>query len=117
MKNTTDTRNWQVSIDDPLAIVEGIDDITQCVYIILTTVPGSDPLRPMFGSDVYKYLDKPLESVRARIIYAVTEAITRWEKRIEVSACNVTQSAGKTKITIEGIIVGSAKQVTITSTI
>lgn len=117
MTITTDTRNWQVSIDDPLAIVEGIDDITQCVYIILTTIPGSDPLRPTFGSDVYKYLDKPLESVRAQIIYAATEAINRWEKRIEVTACTITRTASRTQITIEGTIVASAKQATIKTTI
>lgn len=117
MTTITDTRNWQVSIDDPLAIVEGIDDITQCVYIILTTVPGSDPLRPTFGSNVYKYLDKPLESVRAQIIYAATEAISRWEKRIEVAACTVVGDAGKTTITVAGTIVASAEQITITSTL
>lgn len=55
-----DTRNWQVSMDDPAAIVEGVDDIVQSINIILTTIPGSDPLRPEFGSNVYQYLDKPL---------------------------------------------------------
>lgn len=113
----TDTRNWQMSLADPQAIVEGLDDITQCVYIILTTIPGSDPLRPTFGSNVYQYLDKPLETVRARIIYAVAEAIGQWEKRIEVTGCSVTRNADKTTITIEGIIVASAKQITITSTL
>lgn len=58
-----DTRNWQVSMDDPAAIVEGVDDIVQSINIILTTIPGSDPLRPEFGSNVYQYLDKPLPSV------------------------------------------------------
>ena len=35
-----DTRNWQVSMDDPAAIVEGVDDIVQSINIILTTIPG-----------------------------------------------------------------------------
>lgn len=117
MTKKNDTRNWQVSIDNPLAIVEGIDDITQCIYIILTTVPGSDPLRPTFGSNVYRYMDKPLESVRAQIISAVTEAVGRWEKRIEVTGCTVIRDASRTRITIVGTIVASSEQVTITSTI
>lgn len=102
---------------DSQTIVEGIDDITQCIHIILTTIPGSDPLRSTFGSNVYKYLDKPLEAVRAQIIYAATEAIGRWEKRIEITGCSIVRNADKTTITIEGVIVASAKQITITSTL
>lgn len=113
-----DTRNWQVSLKDPAAIVEGVEDITQCIYIILTTIPGSDPLRPAFGSNVYKYLDKPLESVKAQIIYAIIEAVEQWERRIEISRCKVSRNAmGEITITIEGTITSSANQVTITTTI
>ena len=115
MANVKDTRNWQVSITDPSAIVEGIDDIAQCVYIILTTIPGSDPLRPTFGSDIYKYLDRPLETVKAKIIYAATEAVNRWEKRLEITGGKISRDASRTTITLEGIIVASAEQVTITS--
>lgn len=113
----TDTLNWQMSLADAQSIVEGIDDIAQCIHIILTTVPGSDPLRPAFGSNVYRYLDKPVEAVRAQIIYAATEAIGRWEKRIEVTGCSVTRNADKITIAIEGTIIASAKQITITSTL
>ena len=114
---TTDARNWQISISDPQAIVEGIDDILQCVQVILTTIPGSDPLRPSFGADVYKYLDKPLATVKAPIIYAATEAVNRWEKRIRVTDCNVMRDASKTTITIVGTVIASAQQITITSTL
>lgn len=115
MANVKDTRNWQVSITDPSVIVEGIDDIAQCVYIILTTIPGSDPLRPTFGSDIYKYLDRPLETVKAKIIYAATEAVSRWEKRLQITGGKISRDASRTTITLEGIIVASAEQVTITS--
>lgn len=112
-----DIHNWQISITDPAAIVEGIEDITQCIYTILTTIPGSDPLRPSFGSDVYRYLDKPHTGAKAQIIYAATVAIGRWEKRLEVTRCNVTRTETRTVITIEGAIVASAEAVTITTTI
>lgn len=114
MNTVKDTRNWQVSIDDPAAIVEGIDDIMQCVYIVLTTIPGSDPLRPEFGSNIYQYLDKPLEVVKAKIIYAATTAIERWEKRLQVTRCTVSRNAdGRTVINIKGTVVASANQVTV----
>jgi phage baseplate assembly protein W len=84
-----DMKNWQVSINDPTAIVEGAEDIAQCVYTIITTVKGSDPLRADFGSDVYKYIDKPINEVRPLIIYAVSEAIRKWEQRIVVKKCRL----------------------------
>lgn len=87
-----DTRNWQVSMDDPAAIVEGVDDIVQSINIILTTIPGSDPLRPEFGSNVYQYLDKPLPSVLGKIIYEATTAIGRWEKRLDVTRISASRS-------------------------
>lgn len=118
MNVTKDTRNWQLSINDPAAIVEGIDDIMQCVYIVLTTIPGSDPLRSEFGSNIYQYLDKPLETVKAKIIYVATIAIERWEKRLQVTRCTVSRTAdGHTVIKIEGTVVASAAQVTVTTII
>ena len=88
-----DTKNWQVSINDPAAVVDGAEDIAQCVYTIITTVKGSDPLRADFGSDVYKYLDKPVNDVRPLIIYAVSEAIRTWEQRIVVKKCRLVSAA------------------------
>lgn len=118
MTTLKDIRNWQVSISDPSQIVEGVDDIAQCIHIILTTIPGSDPLRPEFGSDVYQYLDKPLDIVRGKIIYAATEAIGRWEKRIEVTRCTVSRNGiARAIIRIEGTMIASAAQVTVTTTL
>ena len=106
-----DTRNWQVSMDDPAAIVEGVDDIVQSINIILTTIPGSDPLRPEFGSNVYQYLDKPLPSVLGKII-------GRWEKRLDVTRISASRNdAAHTVFKIEGTVVGSAEQITITTII
>lgn len=113
-----DTRNWQVSMEDPAKIVEGVDDIVQSINIILTTIPGSDPLRPEFGSNVYQYLDKPLPSVMGKIIYEATTAIGRWEKRLDVTRISASRNdAVHTVFTIEGTMVGSAEQITITTII
>ena len=81
-----DTRNWQVSMDDPAAIVEGVDDIVQSINIILTTIPGSDPLRPEFGSNVYQYLDKPLPSVLGLSLIHISSPRDRSLSRMPSSA-------------------------------
>ena len=95
-----------------------MDDIVQSINIILTTIPGSDPLRPEFGSNVYQYLDKPLPSVLGKIIYEATTAIGRWEKRLDVTRISASRNdAAHTVFKIEGTVVGSAEQITITTII
>ncbi len=110
-----DTRNWQINMVDPAAVVEGMEDIAQCVYIVLTTIKGSDPLRVGFGSDLYQYLDKPLSQAQPLLIYSVNEALKKWEKRIAVTKCRLQQSEiGKSTLLIEAVIIASAAQVQIT---
>lgn len=113
-----DTRNWQMSILDPLVIVEGGDDIAQCVDTILSTVPGSDPLRPDFGSNVYQYIDKPINEVRPSLIYDVITSIGRWEKRLAVNKCTITDNGIDGRIlNIDGVVVASGAQVKLTTKI
>lgn len=113
--NAKDARNWQVSINNPTAIVDGAEDIAQCIYIILNTIPGSDPLRPTFGSDVYRYIDAPANKVEPRLIYEAVTAIGRWEKRISVVKCDLNPDcpAGRSLI-IEATVIAAAAQITIT---
>jgi phage baseplate assembly protein W len=65
-------------------IVQGLDDVDQCVRIILSTPPGSDPLRPTFACDLFSYIDKPLTTVRAYITRDAVGALSLWEPRITV---------------------------------
>ena len=112
--NNIKTPNWQVKLSDPRAIVEDIDDIAQCIYIILATIKGTDPLRPEFGSDVYMYLDKPVNVVQPRLILAVYDALERWEPRFTVNRVWLSKSDfDKKVINIEGRVTGSAVQIEI----
>lgn len=62
-------------------VVTEVDDINQCISIILNTVKGSDPLRPLFGCDAFLFLDKPVNVAIPNIIKAIVEAVGIWEKR------------------------------------
>ncbi len=68
------------------AVVQGVEDVNQCITIILTTPKGSDPLRPTFGCDLWQYLDVPITLAVPHIVREVTEALTIWEPRIRVIA-------------------------------
>jgi phage baseplate assembly protein W len=65
-------------------IVTGADDVGQCIYIILTTPLGADPHRPTFGSQIYRYIDSPIDSARPYIVREAIDALRVWEPRINV---------------------------------
>src|SRR5579863_5641990 len=71
-------------------VVQGVADVNQCIQIILTTSKGSDPLRPTFGADVWRYIDAPINAAIPAIVREVTEAILRWEPRVTLVSINVT---------------------------
>lgn len=64
-------------------------DIDQCIRIILTTPRGSNPHRPLFGSDLHLYIDYPVNSARPHIVREAFNALRAWEPRIEVMKVTV----------------------------
>lgn len=74
--------NWQLSNQNLGEMAEGIEDIKQCIDIILTTQKGSDPLRPLFGSDIWKFIDNPTTIAAPNISAEIIDAIGKWEQRI-----------------------------------
>lgn len=97
---------------------EEIEDIAQCVHTILTTIKGSDPLRPDFGSDVYLYIDRPINEIQALLVYTVTESLQKWEKRIKVKKCRLeTIEPDKRNIVIEATVMATGAPITVKTTI
>lgn len=76
--------NWALSKNNFGGIVQGYDDLAQCVGIILTTVQGSVPGRPDFGCGIYKLVDKSVSNV-GNIIKLMADAIAKWENRVTVT--------------------------------
>jgi phage baseplate assembly protein W len=78
--------DWSPKVGDYGTLVEGIDDIAQCVGIILQTPKGSVPHRPDFGCDLWNYLDRPLAQVRPLIVRDALAAIAAFEPRCTVQS-------------------------------
>jgi len=53
-------------------VVQGIADVEQCLGIIVTTPRGSDPLRPTFGADIWRYIDFPISLALPAIVSELT---------------------------------------------
>lgn len=78
--------DWQFKLNDIGSVAEGVEDINQCIAIILNTPKGSDPHRPTFGSNIYKFIDNPINIAKPNIIRETIDAIALWEKRIDVNS-------------------------------
>jgi phage baseplate assembly protein W len=85
--------DWSLKLGDIGEVVQGLNDINQCIAIILTTPPGSDPLRPTFGADLWRYIDNPLTVAIPSIVREVSVAIAMWEPRVTLQSVSVSPAA------------------------
>ena len=81
--------DWQYKLNEIGEVAAGIEDINQCIAIILSTQKGSVPHRPTFGSDILKYVDYPINSAKANIIRETIDAINQWETRVNIDSVSV----------------------------
>lgn len=77
--------DWSLAVGAIGNVVEGIDDINQCIITLLSTQKGSDPFRPDFGSDVWDWIDRPLNIAVPNMKRAIFEAVALWEQRVIVT--------------------------------
>lgn len=90
--------DWSLKLDAIGEVVEGIDDVQQCLAIIVLTPQGTDPLRPTFGSNIWRYIDHPIDRALPAIVSELTAAIARWEPRVtlvSVTAQPINDGSGQ----------------------
>lgn len=80
------TQYWAMSREGIGHIATGGDEVDEALANVLLTVPGSAPLEPAFGSDLYRYISQPLSVAAAGIRNAVREAARVWEPRAEIQS-------------------------------
>jgi phage baseplate assembly protein W len=79
-----------------------IKSIIQNINIILTTPKGSDPHRPLFGSNLWQFIDQPLTVItRGRIKAEIIEAIETWEPRVEIEEVYLQRDYSSLRIIIK----------------
>lgn len=114
-KKISDIRatNWQLSNKFLGEVSEGIDDIRQCLQTILTTTKGSDPFRPLFGSDIWKFIDRPVTDASANISAEILDAVGKWEPRIKIKTLlyDITGSRIDYGITVELLESGQTTEI------
>ncbi len=81
--------DWSLKLTAIGSVVQGLEDIDQCIAIILTTPRGSDPLRPTFGADLWQFIDSPISAAVPAVVREVGAAIAMWEPRVNVQSISV----------------------------
>ena len=92
--------HWQPALGRDGDIVTGLDDIAQAIAIVLTTPKGQVPHRPEFGSDLWRYLDRPVNTVRAAVIAETADAIAAHEPRARVRDVTVEAEGARLVVAI-----------------
>lgn len=93
--------DWQLKFNTIGDIAEGVEDINQCIAIILLTHKGSVPHRPTFGSDIYKYIDYPVNEAIPNIVREATDSISLWESRIKINSIEVEIEQSTLNVKVE----------------
>lgn len=91
---------WQLSTAGPGEIVQGLDDIGQCISVLLATQKGSDPMRPTFGVDLLGYLDLPISEALPRLIQDIQSQVETWEPRAEIQSLTYAIEQAHVSITL-----------------
>ena len=71
------------------AVISDTDDINQCIDVILGTPRGSQPHRPLFGADIQRYIDWPVNVARPHLTREIITALRAWEPRIDLLSVRV----------------------------
>ena len=94
MTNPIIGRGWHFppTLDErgTVALVSDDDEIKQSIHIILSTAPGQRVMRPDFGCRIHELVFAPNNATTAGMATQyVTEALGRWEPRIELQQVDV----------------------------
>ncbi|MER0169343.1 MAG: phage tail protein [Nitrosomonas sp.] len=80
----------RIESDGRFAWSEGESNIRESLTVILKTEPGERIALPDFGAGLGRFLFEPNNAAtHARIERAITGALTRWERRIQVESVEV----------------------------
>ncbi len=98
--NEITSKYWQPKKGEIGEVVEGIEDINQCIENIVMTRKGSVPHNPEFGCDAWKYVDAPEHIAIPNMKREIIDALTAWEARITVTSIETECEIGHVTITI-----------------
>lgn len=101
--------NWQISNRMIGEVAEGIADVRQCIGTIVTTTKGSDPLRPLFGSDIWRFIDTPVNTAAPNIAAEIIDAVGKWERRVIIKKLTYSIDGSRIDFTMRAELLESGQ--------
>ena len=95
------TDAWQLSSQQFSEVVTDLADINQCILMIVNTQKGSDPVSPLFGIDLMKWIDAPVTVLIPNLINEITRQVGIWEKRAEIIKVTYLEEESHITFTLE----------------
>lgn len=84
------TTLWSKSLMGYGVVVTGLDCIKQRMDLAIRTGKGTSALRPLFGTDIYKYQDKPVNIVVPNVKNEILRAIMLYVPEVKIKKINHT---------------------------
>jgi len=85
-----------------LPFVSGPEKVRQSIFTLLDTDPGERVMRPDLGCGLRRYLMAPNNpATRAAIAREITQALGRWEPRIQLLDIQVSPTDDRAMVLIE----------------
>ena len=79
-----------IGADGRVAFSTGADNVRESIRLILSTEPQERVMLPEFGAGLKRFLFRPnIASTHRLIQEAITQAIGRWERRVQLESVNV----------------------------
>lgn len=97
---------WGISLNGFGEVVQGKDDINQCIMIIVRTIRGTDPFRPLFGCDLYQFIDQPQAIAGPGMAKEIANAVNLWEPRVEVKKVSYLIEEKKIIFSVDWELIG-----------
>jgi uncharacterized protein len=108
--NDITSAEWSLSLRGQGEVEQGFDDINQCIKLIVSTQRGTDPMRPNFGCDLWRFMDYGINVAAARMTNEILSALATWETRIEVTNINYSTLEESVTFNILWILQGNKQR-------
>lgn len=102
--NDITSAEWSISIKGQGEVEQGFNDINQCIQIIVSTQKGTDPLRPSFGCDMWRFMDYGINEAAPLMVREILDAVATWETRIEITDVVYALQKDAVEFTIKWIL-------------
>jgi len=99
---------WALRLGALGEIVQGADEVEQCLRVILGTPKGSVPLDPDFGCDAWRWIDAPGPQAYAAVVREVADAIRLYEPRAELVQVMTVRAAERLTLRVQWRRTGSS---------